>query len=168
MLPGIAVAVVISILNVFRRMWTPYRAELAPVDGLDGYHDLEAHPEGVRVPGLTIFRFDAPLVFANSRTFRDEVRMLAAADPRPVWILIAAEPITDVDTTAADMLEALDEELNEAGISLVFAEMKTPVQRKIERYELTRTIDPDHFFHTLDDAVASFRAREATPTTEDP
>jgi high affinity sulfate transporter 1 len=158
-LPGIALAVVISILNVFRRMWTPYRTELAAAAGLDGYHDLNAHPEGVKIPGLVIFRFDAPLVFANSRTFRDEIRQLAASDPKPMWILIAAEPITDVDTTAADMLEDLDEELNAAGVSLVFAEMKTPVQRKIERYGLTRTINPGHFFHTLDDAVTAFETR---------
>ncbi|HWJ60751.1 MAG TPA: SulP family inorganic anion transporter, partial [Acidimicrobiales bacterium] len=112
-LPGIGIAVAISILNVFRRMWRPYRTELAVVDGLDGYHDLEEHPGGVRIPGLSMFRFDAPLVFANARTFRDEVRALAAVEPKPIWILVAAEPITDVDTTAADMLEDLDEELNE-------------------------------------------------------
>ncbi len=166
-LPGIGIAVAISILNVFRRMWRPYRAELAVVDGLDGYHDREVHPDGRRIPGLVIFRFDAPLVFANSRTFREEVRLLAASDPAPTWILVAAEPITDVDTTAADMLEDLDEELNEAGISLVFAEMKTPVQHKIERYELTRTINPAHFFHTLDDAVEAFVARHGTPPEKD-
>ena len=83
-----------------------------------------------------IFRFDAPLFFANARTFRDEIRRLAAADPRPHWIVIAAEPITDVDTTAADMLADLDEELNAAGTSLVFAELKDPVRAKLERYEL--------------------------------
>jgi high affinity sulfate transporter 1 len=167
-LPGIGIAVAISILNVFRRMWRPYRTELAAVDGLDGYHDLDVHPEGERVPGLTIFRFDAPLVFANARTFRDEIRALAAADPAPHWILVAAEPITDVDTTAADMLEDLDEELNEAGISLVFAEMKTPVQQKIARYELTRTIDPAHFFHTLDDAVEAFELQHPVPPSAPP
>ncbi|MCU1370566.1 MAG: putative sulfate transporter [Ilumatobacteraceae bacterium] len=161
-LPGIGLAVIISILNVFRRMWRPYRAELAEVDGLDGFHDLGDHPDGRRIPGLAMFRFDAPLVFANARTFRDEIRVLAGANPKPNWILVAAEPITDVDTTAADMLEDLDEELNEAGISLVFAELKSPVQAKIERYELTRTIDPAHFFPTLDDAVEAFRAQHGT------
>ena len=70
---------------------------------------------------------------------------------------MAAEPITDVDTTAADMLEDLDQALNTKGISLVFAELKDPVREKIERYELTRTIDPTHFFPTLGAAVAAFR-----------
>jgi high affinity sulfate transporter 1 len=162
-LPGIAVAVVISILNVFRRMWRPYRVELGRVEGLEGYHDLDVHPDGVTMEGLVIFRFDAPLVFANSRTFREEIRELAAADPAPKWILVAAEPITDVDTTASDMLEDLDEELNAAGVSLVFAEMKTPVQQKIERYGLTRTINPAHFFHTIDEAVQAFVTQHGTP-----
>ena len=83
-----------------------------------------------------MFRFDAPLFFANARTFREQVRALASAEPTPTWIIVAAEPITDVDTTASDMLEDLDEALNSKGISLVFAEMKDPVRRKIERYEL--------------------------------
>ena len=89
-----------------------------------------------------IFRFDAPLFFANTRTFREQIRRSRRAEPPPIWIVVAAEPITDVDTTAADMLEDLDEALNARGISLVFAEMKDPVRDKIDRYELTRTIDP--------------------------
>ena len=106
-----------------------------------------------------IFRFDAPLFFANARTFRDEIRALAAADPRPEWIVIAAEPITDVDTTAADMLADLDEDLNAKGTSLVFAELKDPVRAKLERYELIGPLDPDHFFPTLDAALERFREK---------
>jgi MFS superfamily sulfate permease-like transporter len=104
-----------------------------------------------------LFRFDAPLLFANSRTFRDQIRALARQEPPPAWIVVASEPITDVDTTAADMLEDLDEELNAEGISLVFAEMKDPVRKKIDRYGLTRTIDPAHFFPTVGSAVDAFR-----------
>ena len=158
-LPGIAVAVLISILNVFRKMWMPYRVELGRVDGLPGFHDRRVHPEGQTIEGLVLFRFDAPLLFANARTFRDEIRRIAASEPRPTWIVVAAEPITDIDTTAADMLEDLDVELNARGISLVFAEMKTPVQQKVRRYELTRTIDPEHFFDTVKQAVDAFAAR---------
>jgi MFS superfamily sulfate permease-like transporter len=160
-LPGIAVAVALSILNVFRRAWRPYAAELGHVEELHGYHDLRSYPAADKVPGLVVYRFDAPLIFANCATFRDEIRRLAAADPPPRWILVAAEPMTDVDTTAADMLEDLDEELNTRGISLAFAEMKDPVRHKIERYELTRTIDPDHFFPTVEAGVAAFRAASA-------
>jgi high affinity sulfate transporter 1 len=157
-LPGIAIAVILSVSNVFRRLWWPYHASLGRVPGVPGYHDVRSYPGAELLPGCVLFRFDAPLIFANARTFREHIRALAA-DPSPEWIIVAAEPITDIDTTAADMLEDLDEALNERGINLVFAEMKDPVRRKIERYELTRTIDPAHFFATLDEAIAAFRTR---------
>src|SRR6516225_3349183 len=156
-LPGIALAVALSILNVFRRAWWPYDTELGRVDGLPGYHDVHTYPQAQHLPGLVIYRFDGPLFFANATTFRDEIRRLARADPPPKWIVIAAEPITDVDTTASDMLEELDEALNADCISLVFAELKDPVRSKIERYGLTSTINPAHFFPTIESAVAAFR-----------
>ena len=156
-LPGIAIAVALSIGNVFRRAWWPYQTVLGRVPGVPGYHDVRSYPDAEQLPGCVLFRFDAPLFFANSRTFRDQVRRLAKAEPTPAWIVVAAEPITDVDTTAADMLEDLDEALNAQGISLVFAELKDPVRRKIEQYELTRTIDPAHFFPTIGAAAAAFR-----------
>jgi high affinity sulfate transporter 1 len=156
-LEGIAVAVGLSILNVFRRAWRPYMAILGRVPGMAGHHDRTLHPEAERLPGLEIFRFDAPLFFANSRTFRDRIRQLAAGEPPPRWVVIAAEPITDVDTTAADMLEDLDEEMNAKGISLVFAELKDPVRRKLERYELVGPLEPRHFFPTIGGAVEAFR-----------
>jgi MFS superfamily sulfate permease-like transporter len=156
-LPGIAIAVGLSILNVFRRAWWPYDTVLGRVEGLQGYHDVHSYPSAQQLPGLVIYRFDAPLFFANATTFRDEVRRMAGADPPPTWIVIAAEPMTDVDTTASDVLEELDEALNAQGISLVFAELKDPVRRKIERYGLTRTINPRHFFPTIETAVAAFR-----------
>jgi high affinity sulfate transporter 1 len=156
-LTGIAIAVGLSILNVFRRAWWPYDTELGRVEGIEGYHDVRSYPNAGRLPGLVIYRFDAPLFFANVKNFRDEVRRMAKNDPPPRWIVIAAEPVTDVDTTASDVLVDLDEELNDQGISLVFAELKDPVRRKIERYGLTRTIDPGHFFPTVGAAVAAFR-----------
>ncbi|MEV7507199.1 sulfate permease [Streptomyces sp. NPDC091201] len=158
-LQGIAIAVALSVLNVFRRTWWPYSTVLGRVPGLEGYHDVRSYPDAELLPGLVIHRFDAPLVFANAKNFRDAVRRLAAAEPRPRWIVVAAEPMTDVDTTAADVLEELDEELNAAGVHLVFAELKDPVRRKIERYGLTRTIDARHFFPTVESAVAAYRLR---------
>jgi high affinity sulfate transporter 1 len=156
-LPGIAIAVALSIGNVFRRAWWPHQTVLGRVPGVPGYRDVGSYPDAERLPGCVLFRFDAPLFFANARTFREQIRRLARSEPPPVWIVVAAEPITDVDTTAADMLEDLDEALNAEGISLVFADMKDPVREKIERYELTRTIDPAHFFPTVGAAVAAFQ-----------
>ena len=166
-LPGIAIAVALSILNVFRRAWWPYATVLGRVAGVEGYHDTRSYPGAEHLPGLVIYRFDGPLFFANATTFRDEIRRLARAEPKPSWILIAAEPVTDVDTTASDVLTDLDEALNTQGISLVFAELKDPVRRKIERYGLTRTIDPNHFFPTIAAAVAAFRGETGAQWTDD-
>jgi high affinity sulfate transporter 1 len=156
-LPGIAIAVALSIGNVFRRAWWPYQTILGKASGVAGYHDVHSYPDAERLPGCVIFRFDAPLFFANSRTFREQIRAIAKTEPPPRWIIIASEPITDVDTTAADMLHDLDEDLNAKGISLVFAEMKDPVRTKIDRYELTKTIDSNHFFPTVTAAVHAFQ-----------
>jgi high affinity sulfate transporter 1 len=167
-LPGIAIAVGLSILNVFRRAWWPYQTVLGRVDGLAGYHDIRSYPAARRLPGLVIYRFDAPLFFANAKTFRDQIRRLARGEPQPTWIVIAAEPVTDVDTTASDMLEDLDEALNSRGIFLIFAELKDPVRSKIERYGLTRTIDPGHFFPTVEAAVAAFQRETGAEWATEP
>ena len=156
-LPGIGLAVALSILDVFRRAWQPYQAVLGRVPDLAGYHDTSVYPHGDMLPGLVIFRFDSPLFFANANTFRDSILALADADPSPQWIVVAAEPITDIDTTAADMLEDLDIKLNAKGVSLIFAEMKSPVRTRVERYELTGTIDPEHFYPTISEAVRAYQ-----------
>jgi len=164
-LPGIAVAVALSVLNVFRRSWWPHTALLGSMEGVPGYHDLDSYPSARLLPGLIMLRFDGPLFFANTRTFREMVMRLATSDPPPRWILIAAEPITDVDTTAADMLADLDRAINARGVSLVFAEMKDPVREKVERYELTNTIDPAHFYPTIEAAVTAYRAETGAEWT---
>ena len=155
-LPGILIAVGLSILNVFRRTWWPHHTELGRVEGIGGLHDTERYPDAELLPGLVVYRFDAPLIFANARMFGEAMRGIAQEHQDLRWIVIAAEPITDVDTTASDMLHELDLWLNQRGVSLVFAEMKDPVRDKIEQYELTDTIDPAHFFPTLDAALAEY------------
>src|SRR3954468_5796023 len=167
-LPGIAIAVGLSILNVFRRAWRPYQTTLGRVDGLAGYHDVRSYPDARLLPGLVLYRFDAPLFFANAKTFRDEVAALARSDPPPQWIVVAAEPITDVDTTAADLLFELDHLLDARGQTLVFAELKDPVRRKIERYGLTREIEPRHFFPTVEAAVDAWAATSGATWAEPP
>ena len=161
-LPGILVAVGLSILNVFRRAWWPHQAELGRVEGISGLHDTRSYPDAELLPGLLVYRFDAPLIFANSRTFGEAIRAQIETRSDLRWVILAAESVTDIDTTAADMLEDLDIWLNERGVSLVFAELKDPVRDKIERYELTHTIDPAHFFPTVDDAVAEYRRQTGT------
>jgi len=162
-LPGILIAVTLSILNVFRRLWWPHQTTLGRVAAIPGLHDTVEYPDAEELPGLVVFRFDAPLIFANARTFDEHVRELVTERPDLRWLLLAAEPVTDVDTTAADMLERLDTWLNGRGVSLVFAELKDPVRDKLEHYDLTRTIGPDHFYPTLDAAIASYT--EATGIT---
>jgi high affinity sulfate transporter 1 len=157
-LPGIAIAVILSILTVFRRVWNPYRTVLGDVPGVPGYHDIRMYPEAEQLPGLVMFRFDGPLFFANANTFREEVRHLANADPKPRWIVVAAEPITDIDTTASDMLEALDDELEGKGVDLVFAELKDVVRLKIQRYDDEWFNDRASFYPTTKSAVKAYRA----------
>ena len=166
-LPGIAVAVGMSILNVFRRVWWPHQAVLGRSVGVRGYHDTAYRQTTEHLPGLAIYRFDAPLLFANARTFRNQVRRLAALDPRPAWIVVAAEPITDVDTTAADMLEDLDDDLLQGGTRLVFAELKDAVRHKIESYGLAALSD-DRFYPTIRTAVEAYAAEHDVTWTPGP
>jgi high affinity sulfate transporter 1 len=155
-LPGIAIAVILSILDVFRRAWNPYRTVLGDVPAVAGYHDIRMYPEAVQLPGLVIYRFDGPLIFANASTFRDEIRHFVRSDPPPRWIIVAAEPITDVDTTAADMLEELDNELETANVHLVFAELKDVVRHKIRDYGMDWLTDREAFYPTIKTAVAAY------------
>ena len=156
-LPGIALAVAMSVGNVFRRAWWPHQAILGRVPDLPGLHDTESYPDAALLPGCTILRFDAPLIFANSRSFRDRVRELARTQGTPGWVIVAAEPITDVDTTACDMLDDLAAELEATGTRLVFAEMKDPVRAKLRAYVLDPPIPDDRFFPTIKQAVKAYR-----------
>ena len=162
-LPGIAVAVTLSILWVFRQAWDPYRTQLGDVPDVAGYHDIRMYPEAIQLPGLVIYRFDGPLIFANANIFKAEIRHLARADPPPRWIIVAAEPITSVDTTAADMLEELDGELDAKGINLVFAEMKDAVRQEIRHYGMDWLADRDAFYPTIGTAVKAYRQFAGIP-----
>jgi len=166
-LEGIIIAVVISILQFFERAWRPHSAVLGKVEDLPGYHDIGQYPQGRQIPGLLILRWDAPLFFANANLFRDLVRKLVIeTEPKPRWVLVTAEPVTDVDTTAADMLEDLDLELNAADIHLVFAELKHPVEDKIVRYKLLDTINHQHY-PTIEAAVVAFLDEKGQNEEED-
>ncbi|MEN8039904.1 MAG: SulP family inorganic anion transporter [Actinomycetota bacterium] len=159
-LEGIVIAVALSIFQIFEREWRPHSAILGNPDDVPGYHDITRYPDAETLPGMLLVRWDSSLFFANSNLFRDRIRSLVAhADPRPEWVIVAAEPITDIDTTAADMLVELDQELNAHGVHLVFAELKHPVQDRVERYGLYDTIDRHHFYPTIEAAVAAYEDR---------
>ena len=160
-LQGIVVAVVLSVFYIFKRAWAPYSAVLGGAPGLPGYHDIERYPEVQQVPGLLIIRWSAPLFFANANQFRDRIRELVkASTPPPRWVLVAAEPITDIDTTAGSMLTDLDLELNAAGIHLAFAELQSGVRDMIVKYGLLETIDEGHLYRSVSEAVEAY-GREA-------
>lgn len=157
-LEGIVLAIGLSLMAFVRRAWDPYRTELANVEDVPGFHDLSRHPEGRRIEGLVIARFDAPLFFANGEVFAEHIRSLVAAAPGPVrWVIVAAEPITDLDTTALDELVQLDDGLAQEGISLVFAEMKGPIKDRLTRFGAAARFTPDHFYPTVHSAVRSYR-----------
>jgi len=156
-LQGIVIAVILSVGYVFQQAWSPYSTILGLPPGKDVFHDIRRYPGSTTIPGLIVVRWSAPLFFANANLFRDMVReRVAEANPKPRYVLLAAEPITDVDTTAADVLKDLDEELNADGIHLAFAELKDPVKDTIVRYGLLETIDHQVFFPTVDVAVEAF------------
>ena len=122
-------------------------------------HDISRHPEARLIPGLVIFRWDAPLIFANAELFADHVSRAVQQSPTPVqWVVVAAEPVTDIDTTAADTLSLLLVELAEAEIRLAFAELKDPVKDQLERYGLMSEIGRSFFFPTIGSAVHAYVA----------
>ncbi|NTW76330.1 MAG: SulP family inorganic anion transporter [Syntrophaceae bacterium] len=154
---GIFIAVGLALLNFIWRAWQPYNAVLGHVDGLKSYHDISRHPEAKRIDGLLLFRWDAPLFFANAEIFRNQVLRAVENDPSPIkWVVVAAEPITDVDITAADMLADLDSILHKAGMDLFFAEMKGPVKDRLKRYGLFTRLGIENFFPTIEQAVEHY------------
>ena len=164
---GIALAIVVSVVEFLWDGWRPHAAVLGKVPGVDGWHDVRRHPEAQRIDGLVLLRWDAPLFFANADWFERVVRDTLAAAPTPVrWLVVTAEPVTSVDITAADMLRELDESLQQQGIELCFAEMKGPVKDKLKRFGLFSHFGHQTFFATIDDAVRAYEAACAERSAE--
>ena len=157
---GIFISVGFALLAFIWRAWRPYCAVLGRVDGMKGYHDITRHPEARRIPGLVLFRWDAPLFFANAEMFRVLVLRAVSDAPTPTMrVVVAAEPVTDVDITAADVLDELVEELRRTGIELCFAQMKGPVKDHLKRYGLFSKLGVDNFFPTIGQAVDHYLLR---------
>jgi MFS superfamily sulfate permease-like transporter len=154
---GIGLAILIAVIEFLWDGWRPHSAVLGRAEGVKGYHDIKRYPDARLIPGLVLFRWDAPLFFANAELFRDRVLDAVNDAPTPVrWLVVAAEPVTSVDVTAADMLAELDETLHEAGIELCFAEMKDPVKDKLKRFGLFARLGEETFFPTVGSAVSSY------------
>src|SRR4051794_20815794 len=158
---GVGIAIALSLLNFIRRAWYPHDAVLGCVGQLKGYHDPRRYPDAALIPGLVLYRFDAPLFFANSDSFTARVRELAQTDGCR-WVVIAAEPITDIDATAAETLGTLQSDLAADGRTLAFAELKDPVRDLLRRYDLEAAVGPGHFYPTVGVAVAAYLRETGT------
>lgn len=161
-IPGIGLAVVAAVIEFLWDGWRPHSAVLGRVSGIRGYHDITRYPDARLVPGLVIFRWDAPLFFANAELFQARVLQAVASSPTPVRrIVVTAEPVTSVDVTSADILAELWHTLRESGIELHFAEMKDPVKDKLKRFELLERFGSEVFHPTLGAAVDDYLADHA-------
>ena len=156
-IPGIGLAIVIAVIEFLWDGWRPYSAVLGRADGVEGYHDITRYPDARRVPGLLLFRWDAPLFFANAELFQERILEAVNASPTPVRrVVIAAEPITSIDVTAADTLAQLHDRLRTADIEMCFAELKDPVKDKLKRFELLGRFGDQDFHPTMGAAVAAY------------
>jgi MFS superfamily sulfate permease-like transporter len=156
-IPGIALAIAIAVIEFLWDGWRPYSAVLGRVDKVKGYHDISRYPESRQIPGLVLFRWDAPLFFANAELFRDRVMMAVESSPTQVnWLVVGAEPVTSIDVTSADTLDELDHTLATSGIRLCIAEMKDPVKDKLKRFGLFSQFGEERFFATLGEAVSCY------------
>ena len=162
-IPGIALAIVIAVIEFLWDGWRPHSAVLGSVDRVNGYHDITRYPEARLIPGLVLFRWDAPLFFANAELFHQRILDAIVNSAAPVhWLVVAAEPVTSVDVTASDMISELDDTLHASGIELCFAEMKDPVKDKLKRFGLFTRLGEQTFFPTIDEAVSAYTRNRAS------
>src|SRR4029453_7590548 len=161
-IPGIGIAIVIAVVEFLWDGWRPHFAVLGRVDGVRGYHDVTRYPAARRVPGLVLFRWDAPLFFANAELFHQRILDAFPKSPTQVRrIIVTAEPVTSIDVTSADMLAELEHSLTESGIELGFAEMKDPVKDKLKRFELFERFAAANFYPTIGTAVDPYLEEHA-------
>lgn len=159
-IPGIGLAIVIAVIEFLWDGWRPYSAILGRPAGVEGYHDVTRYPEASRIPGLVLFRWDAPLFFANAELFRERVLAAVAESPTPVRrVVVAAAPVTSIDVTAVDALTELDQALRAKGIAFCFAELKDPVKDKLKRFGLFAQFGEARFLPTIDAAVSRYLER---------
>ncbi len=155
---GIAVAVALSILELLRRIARPHDGILGYVPGLAGMHDIDDYATGRQVPGLLVYRYDAPLFFANAEDFkRRALAAVDAADPPVEWFLLNAEANTEIDLTAVDALEQVRKTLAERGIVYALARVKMDLRENLAPTGFIDRIGEDRVFMTLPTAVAAYQ-----------
>ncbi|NPV61018.1 MAG: sulfate permease [Methanotrichaceae archaeon] len=157
-LPGLVLAVLLSLLLLLRRIKTPSMAVLGRVPGKDIFRNIKNYPGAGTYPGLLILRFDGLLFFANAPNFRNCVRSLVEDDPAVRMVLIDAESITDIDSTAIDMLEKLHDELTRSNVNLSFSRMNKEVREILHRSGLEDAIGTDHFYMSVREGVDAYLA----------
>jgi high affinity sulfate transporter 1 len=156
-IPGIGLAIAMAIIQFLWDGWRPHSAVLGRAHGLKGYHDITRYPDARRIPGLVLFRWDAPLFFANAELFKERALDAVAKSPTQVrWLVVAAEPVTGIDVTAGDMVAELNNALHAMGIALCFAELKDPVKDKLKRFGLFAQLGESFFFPTIGVAVSRY------------
>jgi sulfate permease, SulP family len=156
-LEGVLVAISLSLVDVIRRVARPHDAIEGLVPDLAGMHDVDDYDAAVVVPGLLVYRYDAPLFFANADNFLSRVRE-AVERYDPAWVLLNAEAIGEVDLTGADALETLRAELAERGIVLALARLKQEPREVLQPSGLLERIGAEHVFPTLPTALEGYRA----------
>lgn len=156
-IPGIGLAIVIAVIEFLWDGWRPHYAVLGRVDGIRGFHDIKRYPDARLVPGLVLFRWDAPLFFANAELFQHKILQAVSNSPDAVnRIIVAAEPVTSVDVTSADVIAELQKTLTASHIELHFAEMKDPVKDKLKRFEIFDILGTNIFHPTIGAAVDDY------------
>jgi MFS superfamily sulfate permease-like transporter len=156
-IPGIGLAIVIAVIEFLWDGWRPHFAVLGRPQDVEGYHDITRYPDARQIPGLVLFRWDAPLFFANAELFKERIIEATSRAPTPARrLVVAAEPVTSIDVTAADVLVELNQILMVRGIELRFAELKDPVKDKLRRFGLLPQFGEDFFFPTIESAVAAY------------
>ncbi len=170
---GVLAAVALSIVDLLRRISRPHDAVLGHVPGVPGMHDVDDYPDARPVPGLVVYRYDAPLFFANAEDFHR--RALAALRETPTethWFLLNVEAIVEVDSTAIDALEALRAEITDGGIVFAMARVKQDLRDDLQRAGFVEAVGEDRLFPTLPTAVVAYenwhQQRFGTPPRAEP
>jgi high affinity sulfate transporter 1 len=155
-LPGIAIAIGLSIAELLLRLSRPHEGVLGFVPGLAGMHDVDDYPDAEQIPGLVVYRYDSPLFFANSNDFYSQC-IEASQAPGCRWFVLNVEANVEVDSTGLDALVALHDELSARGITLALARVKNDLMVPMRRYGVAQVIGEERMYATLPTAVTAYR-----------